>query len=373
MAIRFDKDTRRATNGPMIFFSDPSAEISLGEEIRGAINSRLSFYAYRRPGDMMISFGSSETVVEGIGVPGFVIAPFLPSLPYITIPYKPLPSNAGAQPLNSHLSTISYCCNENKSTSKDEHSKEVVAIREAIIRQGYGKVVAARVIVEDKKVDAGASFSRLCREYPNAFVFCFSTPNTGCWIGASPELLLESHAESLQTMSLAGTRPAGTNVAWDIKNIEEQRMVTDFIFETFSNNGLNPMTGDTFTKSAGPVEHICTPIMAEAGENFNCDKANSLLRCLSPTPAVCGMPRDFALDMISEYERFDRGCYGGFCGPYHSASDFQFFVNLRSSMIEENRFRLFVGGGITHLSSPDMEWEETAIKAQTILKFIEFQ
>ena len=70
MGIRFDKDTRRATNGPMIFFSDPSAEISLGEEIRGAIESRLSFYAYRRPGDMMITYGSSEGVVEGIGVPG---------------------------------------------------------------------------------------------------------------------------------------------------------------------------------------------------------------------------------------------------------------------------------------------------------------
>ncbi len=88
MAIRFDKDTRRATNGPMIFFSDPSAEISISDEIRGAIESRLSFYAYRMPGDMIMSFGSSEGVVEGIGQAGFVIAPFLPGNPYLTIPYK---------------------------------------------------------------------------------------------------------------------------------------------------------------------------------------------------------------------------------------------------------------------------------------------
>lgn len=78
MSIRFDKDARRATNGPMIFFSDPSAMVSLSEEIRGAIESQLAFYAYRMPGDLMISFGSSEHVVEGIGERGFVIAPFCP-------------------------------------------------------------------------------------------------------------------------------------------------------------------------------------------------------------------------------------------------------------------------------------------------------
>lgn len=43
MGIRYNRDTHRATNGPMIFFSDPSAEIDLADEIRGAISSQLSF------------------------------------------------------------------------------------------------------------------------------------------------------------------------------------------------------------------------------------------------------------------------------------------------------------------------------------------
>lgn len=60
MGIRYTRNQSRATNGPMIFFSDPSAEIDLMDEIRGAVSSTLSFYAYRRPGDLMVSFGSSE-------------------------------------------------------------------------------------------------------------------------------------------------------------------------------------------------------------------------------------------------------------------------------------------------------------------------
>ncbi len=366
MGIRFDKDTRRATNGPMIFFSDPSAEISLGDEIRGAIESRLSFYAYRRPGDMMISFGSSEAVIEGIAVPGFVVAPFLPTLSYLTIPYKDK-GNASTINSNPQLSKFPYSFPE-RSTTKAEHEAEVETIKKELTREGGGKVVAARVIVEKETIDPAATFSNLCRRFPDAFVFCFSTPLTGCWVGASPELLLEAHGDQLNTMALAGTRPAYIGGEWDIKNREEQQMVTDFIIKAFQTNLVNAHPGHTITKIAGPVEHICTQISARIDSgNFTDTNLNTLLRTLSPTPAVCGLPRDNALRLITTCEHFNRGCYGGFCGPYHSPADFSLYVNLRSALIERDKLCLFVGGGITSLSVADSEWEETTLKATTIL------
>ena len=78
MGIRYDSGIRRATNGPIIFFSDPSSQEAFAEEIRGAIISNLSFYSYKKPGDLMISFGSSEGYLSGITEPGFVIAPLIP-------------------------------------------------------------------------------------------------------------------------------------------------------------------------------------------------------------------------------------------------------------------------------------------------------
>ena len=89
MGIRYDKTNRKATNGPMFFFSIMQDEL-FAEEIRSAFISGLSFYAYRFPGDTMLTYGSSEGYVEGLGEPGFVIGRFLPDMPLITIPNKGL-------------------------------------------------------------------------------------------------------------------------------------------------------------------------------------------------------------------------------------------------------------------------------------------
>lgn len=359
MGIRFNKDTARPTNGPMLFFFNPSAEIDLSEEIRGAISSSLSFYAYRRPGDVMVSFGSSEGVVEGIGEPGFVIAPFDGSRATYTIPYRP----SG----NMIKSAASPDIVPVKSTTANEHNQEVNIIKDILAHNGGGKIVATRVIVEGKRLDIAATFSQLCHSYPSAFIFLFSSPLTGCWIGASPELLLESSQSGLMTMALAGTRPSGTPGMWDNKNMEEQAMVADYIMECLEKHGLNPVAEDTFSRQAGPVEHLCTPISASFPPE---SQLTHLLADLSPTPALCGLPKDLALDTIIKTEQFDRNYYGGFCGPYQTSEDFSFYVTLRCACLNERRYALYAGGGITSQSDSGDEWNETEMKADTLRKLL---
>lgn len=362
MGIRYNRDSRRATNGPMIFFTDPSAEIDLRDEIRGAISSQLSFYAYRRPGDMMISYGSSEGFVEGIGIPGFAIAPFNPNLPAITIPWRPIKSAYSGKPYDCRFPA--------KSTTFHEYASEIESIRSMLKTQGGGKTVASRVICKDGKIDVGATFSELCRRYPDAFVFTFSTPLTGCWIGATPELLLNGAPGKLSTMALAGTRKAGDSGEWDIKNSEEQQMVADYIVKCLKSHGLETYTGEKYNRQAGDIEHICTPISAFPSEIFDESCLISLLKELSPTPAVCGLPKKESLKLILEKETHERGCYGGFCGPFSSLTDFSFHVVLRCALIEDSRYALFAGGGITMRSAAEDEWNETEMKAGTLMQTI---
>lgn len=351
MGIRFDRDVKRATNGPIIFFSDAMSEGAFSEEVRGAILSGLSFYSYRLPGDMMISFGSSEGYLTSLGTPGFVVGRFLPQLPYLTIPYK----GSGKK-----TDDIAGFVMPEKSTSYEEYSREVEGILDFLENHDrLGKVVAARVIVKEEGIDPASLFFRLLRQYPDAFVFCFSTPATGCWIGASPELLLKGKDGIVETMALAGTRVCGTTEPWDIKNIEEQKMVKDFIGEVFRNNGLSPIFEDTYTREAGQIEHICTPVTARIPGNFDLD---TFLHRLSPTPALCGLPKEEALEIIKKYENFDRGCYGGFCGPYHSVNEFHFNVVLRCASLTERKICNYIGGGITIKSVVSSEWEETSLK-----------
>lgn len=358
MGIRFEYGARKATNGPMIFFSDPVSEINLKEEIRGAIGSRLSFYAYRMPGDSLISFGSSEGIVKGIGKPGFVIAPFLPGDDPYTIPYSHTPRNGYGR---------IYDFPEH-STSKEEHQEEIRLIKETLSTLGGGKTVASRVKICNGSIDPGATFLSLAKAYPDTFIYCFATPATGVWIGATPELLLSVKAGHLHTMALAGTMPALSDEPWDEKNIEEQRLVTEHILSTLTRYGINATASTPFSKYAGRIKHICTLIDADAGSTV-CEEAQgvvNLLSSLSPTPAVCGTPRDTALDLIRKSENFPRAYYGGFCGPFHSPLDFNFFVSLRCGQIEDNRYALYAGGGITLQSEPESEWTETEMKLSTL-------
>ncbi|MCH5225832.1 MAG: chorismate-binding protein [Muribaculaceae bacterium] len=354
MGIRYDRDSRRATNGPMIFFSNLKDE-TFCEEIRSAFISGLSFYAYRMPGDLMLSFGSTEGYLEGIGEPGFVVGMFSPDKPFITIPYKKLKRGGEGG---------SYYMMPERSTTKEEYCSEVEKIKEAIGGDLDKKIVAARVVVEYSQIDLGEKFYELCERFPNAYVFCFSTPATGCWIGASPELLLQNREGLLETMALAGTRRADIYAGnWDEKNIKEQKIVAEYIEEVFRKHGLAAVAGETFTKKAGPVEHICTPITALSPAGFGPEE---LLRDLSPTPALCGEPKDFALGEIINLERFDRGCYGGFCGPYHSERDFTLNVVIRCGAVTPRHICKYAGGGITAQSDAEAEWIETELKLKSL-------
>ncbi len=393
MGIRFEYGSRKATNGPMIFFSDPVSEVNLQDEIRGAIESRLCFYAYRMPGDMMVSFGSSEGVVEGFGQPGFMIAPFLPDGKLWTIPYAPTSRN-----LTQEQYTFPMV-----STTPEEYFNEIATIQQVIGNHDDRKIVAARVKVDADKVDVASTFLSLLRAYPDAYTYCFSTPQTGCWIGATPELLLQKRGNRFYTMALAGTRKADSPNKWDEKNLKEQEMVTDYIETCMTESGLKVEKGETVTRRAGNVEHLCTPIEAvsrnsenssseaEPLPSFNnpdrlegkatlndpdnvegkgdlntADGLLKLLHRLAPTPATAGVPRDVALDVITKTENFERAFYGGFCGPYRSAEEFTLFVSLRCARVEAERYALFAGGGITSRSIPAEEWEETDMKLATL-------
>ncbi len=330
------------------------------------MNYSVNWFKYRLPNATEIVGGASESLIEGFGK-GFVIAPFLhPGNYLITIPCDFIPENRDIHAIDSPLPPT---------TPQGDYFREIRAIIESLDGK-RGKTVAARVINLDISVDLIATFNSLCKSYPDAFVFAFSTSETGTWIGASPELLLRRDGDFLSTMALAGTRPHSENdQRWDEKNLEEQAMVTEFIIQALSRHCSTVTSGKTFTKKAGPIEHICTPIsaympptdLAEEYEESYSNRLKELLLDLSPTPALCGSDREKSLELIEEFEIFPRELYGGFCGPNDIGGATAFFANLRSAKVSKDAIAIFVGGGITPLSSSEKEWQETEYKSKTII------
>lgn len=336
------------------------------EAIEKCRRKGLYFYALRMPESDRLNFGASRRLIDGTGTEGFAVAPFGTGREKaITIP-----ADYEAGELSDTIeSSVSRVLPETADTSIGEHRSGVLRIVQELKKSGRSKAVLSRVMTVRTSRRAGDIFSALCEAYPAAAVFCFSVLPGQCWIGATPELLLENDGRSLRSMSLAGTRPHGKNAPWDAKNIEEQQIVTDIIMNDFRSLGLSPEASPVFTRPAGPVEHLCSRITASLPPEASSALPFELATRMAPTPALGGWPRDVAMRLIAETERHDRGCYGGYFGPVNAEGRFRFFVTLRCARIAGESATLYAGGGITRFSDPDAEWKETEMKLSTLRRF----
>lgn len=318
----------------------------------------VNWYRYRLPGEAEAHCGSSDRLLSGLHE-GFAFSPFKTGKDTIlTIPADINPdckSELKAEP--GRLP---------ESTTQDQYKEEIDNIKRELT-DDLDKTVAARALTVDVKTDINNLFDNLCTSYPDAFVYTFSTPETGTWIGATPELLLRKEKDSVTTMALAGTREAGTEGDWDEKNIREQATVTKTVYETLRRSCLYLIKDKTETRRAGNVEHLCTPMR---GIIETRDDNELTLSALAPTPAVCGRDREKSMRLIADNEKFDREMYGGFCGPVKGNGDFDLYVAIRSAKITPEGMTLYAGGGITKASDAEKEWEETEQKLSTLLNHI---
>jgi isochorismate synthase len=251
------------------------------------------------------------------------------------------------------------------SHTEPEYKQLVERAIEACRDGALTKVVTSRRVVHAPEtfyntVDA---FAALCERYPDAMVYLLYREGQTTWMGASPEWLLHRDGTHLRTMSLAGTRPAGSTGHWGAKEKEEQDLVTQDIAYMLRAMGASELTVDgPVVRVAGPVEHLCTWIEGELPPPAS---SLSLAQSLHPTPAVGGLPRARASAFLRAHEGYDRGLYAGYMG-WSSGSTARFYVNLRCMEVGQQAVALYAGGGITAQSNPQREWEETEAKLQTL-------
>lgn len=222
----------------------------------------------------------------------------------------------------------------------------------------------------------GRNVVQVAQEYftafPNTFRFLYYTPSTGMWIGASPELLLDCdfRTHKLGTMSLAGTRESDNTGPWNNKNIVEHNIVTRYIVSAMKLVGLDPEVSEMYERPFGNVTHLCNDITA----GFDTINPLRLLRKLSPTPALCGYPKQEAMKLIENTETFDRLCYGGWLAVKDD-NGVHAYVNLRCASVHAmfdslHHYCVYTGGGIMPDSNFIEEWNETANKALALCSII---
>lgn len=241
--------------------------------------------------------------------------------------------------------------------------KLVIALQNSEVKKTVLSRIHSQTFDTSKSLEL---FHLIEKEYPSAFVYCFSDSILGTWLGASPEILLTKEKGIFQTTALASTKNADDPSPWNEKEKKEQEFVRVFINENLQALGIESIKQtEVYEFFAGPVKHLRS--------DFHFSSSNSvetILNCLHPTPAVCGLPQKSALKLIDELEQHKREFYAGYIGEINEEQTV-IYVNLRCCQITENEIHLFLGGGYTRESNPLLEWEETENKSRTILDIIQ--
>lgn len=256
-----------------------------------------------------------------------------------------------------------------KLTSKEEYLKQAARLIDLMQQQQCSKVVLSRIVARPFATEQLPElFEQLCFRYPNAFVFLLSDGHGLLWAGASPETLLHYAHGKAQTVALAATQKLEgrelSNLVWSRKEVEEQALVTEYIQRMLAlHRARNLEVAGTKSAAAGHLAHLMTSFVWES----TFAEALAMANDLHPTPAVCGLPRPEAMRLIGLTEQHDRSFYTGCLGYVKPDEEIKLFVNLRCMQGINNEAFLYVGGGLTALSDPMDEWDETQAKAETLL------
>ncbi|KQS92964.1 chorismate-binding protein [Chryseobacterium sp. Leaf394] len=255
--------------------------------------------------------------------------------------------------------------------SKEEYLQKLQDVIEIIKENNLPKLVLSRRKIVDgfKEIDLKSSFDNLCKNYPNAFKYFFIHGESS-WIGGFSEVLgkFNKSTHEFETMSIAGTIPVSEE--WTEKEIEEQKPVSAFIRTILQKySGTDSVEeSETYDHISGNIKHLKTDFKIK----INPENLDSIIQELHPTPAVCGIPKDFCAEIIEKVEKFPRELYAGYI-RIETDDYIQYFVNLRCARLYKNSVHLFVGGGITAQSSPEKEWKETELKSEAVLKNLVFK
>ena len=216
--------------------------------------------------------------------------------------------------------------------------------------------------------------NKLSRRFNDCYLF-FIKRKGSIFFGSSPEMFLKVTGINAEVESVAGSAPRGERIETDHefervlqtskKNHQEHLFVSDFISDILIRySDKVRIIEEKQIKKLDNIQHLITRISAELNSK---NKLFELIDSLFPTPAVCGVPKELAMDSIRKIELHDRGLYSGIVGIMDFNGNCELAVSIRSALVRENTVTAFAGAGLVKKSNAEDEFLETNLKLNTIL------
>ncbi len=198
-------------------------------------------------------------------------------------------------------------------------------------------------------------------------------------LSASPErfLRLDAGTGAVETRPIKGTRPRATEavadaaLAAELEDSEKDRAENVMIVDLLRNDlarvcaaGSVEVPSLCRLESHPTVHHLVSTVTGTLREGQD---ALDLLAATFPGGSVTGAPKLRAMAILAELEPVIRGAYCGAIGWLGLDGSLSLSIAIRTITIARGIASFHVGGGITALSEPEAEYQETLDKAAALL------
>ncbi|WP_334407492.1 aminodeoxychorismate synthase component I [Bradyrhizobium sp. AZCC 2289] len=193
---------------------------------------------------------------------------------------------------------------------------------------------------------------------------------------SSPERFLKLDGRSVETRPIKGTIARSGDGNEDRHRLEcllssqkdraENIMIVDLLRNDFSRVCQPPsVQGPVLCglESYASVHHLVSVVTGDLADDQD---AISLLRACFPGGSVTGAPKIRAMEIIGEIEGWPREVYCGAIGFIGFSGNMDTNIAIRTATIRNGTAVFHAGGGITAMSQPQAEYEETLAKAQRL-------
>lgn len=218
------------------------------------------------------------------------------------------------------------------------------------------------------RADIAGLASVLAQGNPAPYAGVINLPSNGVQVvTASPELYLRRDGSQISSRPIKGT--AATQEQMLEKDIAENIMIVDLVRNDLSavcEAGSVDVPEVVVPEAHPGLVHLVSSV---TGTLRTIISWSEIFDATFPPGSVTGCPKPRAVELLAQVEKAPRGPYCGAIGWVDADSvRAQLAVGIRTFWIEHGRLHFGTGAGITAGSDPAGEWDETELKAKTLLR-----
>jgi para-aminobenzoate synthetase component I len=189
----------------------------------------------------------------------------------------------------------------------------------------------------------------------------------------SPELFLRLTERQIEARPIKGTAPRDDNPEKDhelaealrasVKDRAENTMIVDLLrndLSRVSKPGTVNVPVLCGLETYASVHHLVSVVTSQLRDDCS---GIDLIKAAFPCGSITGAPKIKAMEAIAELEAIPRGVYCGTIGALSFTGNITLNVAIRTVTFSKQTAYFHAGGGITALSNPNAEYQETLVKA----------